>query len=111
MIMTFKIPYIIHFPLHGATAPNGSWPPQYREFTITLRHTALGRIPLDEGSARRRDLYLTTHNSHKRQTCMAHVGFESPIAAREPAPDPRLRPRGHWDRHILQTTGQICIRI
>jgi hypothetical protein len=27
---------------------------------ITLRHTAVGRTPLDEGSARRRDLYLTT---------------------------------------------------
>jgi hypothetical protein len=29
---------------------------------ITLRHThiTVGRTPLDEGSARRRDLYLTT---------------------------------------------------
>jgi hypothetical protein len=31
-----------------------------RGFTITLRHTTLGRTPLDEGPARRRDLYLTT---------------------------------------------------
>jgi hypothetical protein len=39
----------------------------FRGFTITLfRHTTLGRTPLDEGSARRRDLYLTTHNTHKR---------------------------------------------
>jgi hypothetical protein len=40
---------------------------------ITLRDThthTLGRIPLDEGSVRRRDLYLTKHNTHKRQTSM-----------------------------------------
>jgi hypothetical protein len=40
----------------------------YRGFTITLRHTTLGRTPLDEWSARHRDLYLTTHNTHNRQT-------------------------------------------
>ena len=43
----------------------------FRGFTITLfRHITLGRTPLDEGPARRRDLYLTTHNTHKRQTSM-----------------------------------------
>jgi len=34
-------------------------------FTITLRHTKVGRTPLDEWSARCRDLHLTTQ--HKRQ--------------------------------------------
>jgi hypothetical protein len=38
--------------------------------THTLRHTTLCRTPLHEQSARRRDLYLTTHNTHKRQTSM-----------------------------------------
>jgi hypothetical protein len=33
-----------------------------------LRHTTVGRTPLDEGPAHRRDLYLTTHNTHNRQT-------------------------------------------
>jgi hypothetical protein len=28
----------------------------------TVRHPTLSRVPLDDGSARRRDLYLTTHN-------------------------------------------------
>jgi hypothetical protein len=43
----------------------------FRGFTITLfRHITLSRTPLDEGPARRRDLYLTTHNTHKRQTSM-----------------------------------------
>jgi hypothetical protein len=38
----------------------------FRGFTIThcFRHTTLGNTPLDEGPARRRDLYLTTHNTH-----------------------------------------------
>ena len=35
------------FP-HGATAPRGPGPSHYRGFTITLRHTTLGRTPLDE---------------------------------------------------------------
>jgi hypothetical protein len=46
-------------------------------------HTTLGRTPLDERSARRRDLYLTTHNTHKRQTSMPPAGFEHPIPASE----------------------------
>jgi hypothetical protein len=56
----------------------------FRGFTITLcRDTTLGRIPLDEWSARRRDLYLTTHNTHKRQTYMPPAGFEPAIPAGE----------------------------
>ena len=35
----------------------------------TLWYTTVGRTPLDEWSARRRD-YLTAHNTHKRQTPM-----------------------------------------
>jgi len=37
--------------------PRGRRPPHYRGFMITLIHTTLFRTPLDEGSARRRDLY------------------------------------------------------
>ena len=36
----------------------------------THGHThSLGRTPLGERSARRRDLYLTTHNTYKRHPC------------------------------------------
>jgi len=45
---------------HGATAPSRSRPTHYRGFMITLRHTTLGRTPLDEWSARRSGLYLVT---------------------------------------------------
>jgi hypothetical protein len=36
----------------------------------TQRRTTVGRTPLDEWSACRRDLYLKTHNTHNRQTYM-----------------------------------------
>jgi len=49
----------------------------------TQRRTTVDIIPLDEWSARRRDLYLTTHNTHKRQIAMPPVGFEPTISASE----------------------------
>jgi hypothetical protein len=45
------------------------------EFEITLRHITLGRAPPDEWPARRWELYLTTHNTHKRQTFMHLAGY------------------------------------
>ena len=42
----------------------------------TQRRTTVGRTPLNEGSARRKDLYLTTHDTHNRQISMPPVGFE-----------------------------------
>jgi hypothetical protein len=53
-----------------------------QRFTITLRHTTLGRTPLDEESARRSDLYLTTHNTHKRQTSMPPFEPTIPVSER-----------------------------
>ena len=49
----------------------------------TQRRITVGRTPLDEWSARRRDLYLTTHNTHNRQTPKPPVGFEPTISAGE----------------------------
>jgi len=49
----------------------------------TQRRTTVGGTPLGEWSARRRDLYLTTHNTHNRQTSMPPVGFEPTISAGE----------------------------
>jgi hypothetical protein len=58
--------------------------PPLRGFAITLiGHTTLGMTPLDEGSARRRDVYLTIHNTHKRQTSVFPAGFEPTIPAKE----------------------------
>ena len=49
----------------------------------TRRRSTVGSTPLDEWSARRRDLYLTTHDTHNRQTSMPPVGFEPTISAGE----------------------------
>jgi len=43
---------------------------------LHTRNTTVGRTPLDELSGPRRDLYLTKHNTHNRQTSMPPVGFE-----------------------------------
>jgi len=49
----------------------------------TQRSTTVGRTPLNKWSARRRDLYLTTHNTHNRQTSMPPVEFKPTISADE----------------------------
>ena len=49
----------------------------------TQRRITVGRTPLDEGSARRRDLYLTTHNTHNRQISVPPVEFERTISGGE----------------------------
>ena len=49
----------------------------------TQRRSTVGRTPLDESSARRRDLYLTTHDTHNRQIPMPPVGFEPTISVGE----------------------------
>ena len=49
----------------------------------TQRRSTVGRTPLDERSARRRDLYLTTHNTHNRQTSMPPAGFKPTITIGE----------------------------
>ena len=59
------------FFFSGAATQRGSWPPHSRGFLDhTQRRTTVGRTPLDEWSTRRRDLYLTTHNTRNRQTSM-----------------------------------------
>ena len=75
--------YIIFF-FFGAATQRGSWPPHSWGFLDhTQRRTTVGRTLLDEWSARRRDHYLTTHNTHNRQTSMPQVGFEPTISAGE----------------------------
>jgi hypothetical protein len=63
--------------------PSRPRPPHYCGSEITLRHSILGRTPVDEWSDRRRDLYLTTHNTHDRQTSMPSAGFQPAIWERE----------------------------
>jgi len=74
---------VTDFIFHGTTEPSDPRPPHYWGFTITLRHTTVDKTPLDEWPARRRDLCLTTHNTHNRKTFMLRTGFEPAIPASE----------------------------
>jgi hypothetical protein len=49
----------------------------------TQRRNTSGRTSLDEWSARRKDLCLTTHNTRNRQISMPPGGFEAMISAGE----------------------------
>jgi hypothetical protein len=65
----------------GSAAQRGLWLCSFTRFLDhTQRRATVGRTPLDEWSARRRDLCLTTHN---RQTSMPPMGFDPTIAAGE----------------------------
>jgi hypothetical protein len=70
------------FFVFGATAPQWGRGSSFTRFlNRTHRRTTVRRTPLDERSARRRDLYLTTLNN--RQTSVPPVGFEPTISAGE----------------------------
>jgi hypothetical protein len=57
----------------------------------THRRTTVGRTPVDEWSARSRDLYLTTHNIVERHI-RAPGGIRTHSLSRRAAADVLLRP-------------------
>ena len=73
-------------------------------FLMFLEHTQLrstvGRTLLDKWSARRRDLYLTTHDTLNRQKSMPPVGFEPKISAGE-------RPQPLNRKHFLHALTSL----
>jgi len=72
---------VVFFPLWRCGPTRAMASSFFRFLDHTQRHITVGRTPLDEWSARRRDLYLTTHNTRNRQTSMPQVGFEPTISA------------------------------
>ena len=72
--------------------------------SISARHTTVSRSPLDELSARRKDLYLTTHNTHNRQTSM-------PLAEFEPAIPSSELPQTHALDRAANGTGDVILVI
>ena len=58
-------------------------------------------LPLVERSAQRLNLYLTTHNIHKRQTSMVLAGFE-------PANPGSERPQTHALDRATTEIGLLC---
>jgi hypothetical protein len=72
----------IFFSCDAATQ-RGSWPHSWGFLDHTQRHTTVGRSSLDKWSVRRRDLYLTIHNTHNRQTSVPPLGLEPTISEGE----------------------------
>jgi len=76
---------VIHlfFSFYGVTGPQWAMVSSLSRLDITLRHNTISRTPLDEWSARRRDLYLTKRNTRKSRTSMSLAGFAPAIPASE----------------------------
>ena len=70
----------VHFPsfFNSHSGPG----PRLWDCLITLRHTTHGRTPLEEWAVRRRDLYVTKHNTHKRQNI--HAPSVSKLQSQKP---------------------------
>ena len=72
---------------------------------VSWSHTTTHHIrwtPLNEWSVRRRDLYLTTHNTHNRQISMPRVGFEPTISSGE-------RPKTYALDRAATGTGRLTL--
>jgi hypothetical protein len=76
----------------GTTAHSGPGPPHSRRTTV-------GKTPLDEWSACRRDLYLTRQNTTDTH---APDGIRNHNLSRRAAADLRLRPHGQWGPAMKQ---------
>jgi len=74
--------HVIYFFIHESTA-TVSLGLLVVEISTLHWHTALGRTPLDERSARRTDLYPKRHKTVKTQTSIPPAGFEPAIRASE----------------------------
>jgi len=81
----------------GSNSPQWARATSFTRFLDhTRRHTTVGRTPLDEWSARRRDLYLTTQYSQETEI-HAPCGIWTHNQSKRAAADSRFRPRGDWD--------------
>jgi len=72
----------------------------------TQRRTTVGRIRLDGWSARRRELNLTTHNTHNRDI-HAPGGIRTHDLSRRAAAELRLRPAINVIHICVLVSGKI----
>ena len=87
----------------GAKAPQWAMASSFTRFLDhPQRHITVGRTPLDEGSARRRDLYLTTHNTHNRHPLLP-ARFEPAIPTGE-------RPQTYALDRTATGTGEVVLK-
>jgi hypothetical protein len=65
-----------------------------------VTHSTINSTPLDEWSACRRCLHLTTRNTYKRKTRIYKAGFEPVFPTSERPQTHDLDPHHHWDRPV-----------
>ena len=71
----------------------------------TVGYSKLGRTPLDEWSARRRDLYLTTHNTQNRKTSTLPTGFDPAVQAVEQPQTYAIDGAATWISCLVHSTS------
>jgi len=102
MLLLSYLYYLILFFVPVALLPNAVYGLIILRFLDhPQRRTTVYRTPLDERSARRRDLYLATHETHNRQTSMPPGDIRTYSLSKRDAPELRLRRRGHRDLHLV----------
>ena len=90
-------------------SPSGPRPIHCSGFEVTLRHTTLGRTPLDKWSSRRRHLYLTTLTRDRHPCPRQDLNPQSQQAS-GPRPTPwSARPTGSAStlRYYIKNVGWI----
>ena len=100
MCYQLRVYVLTHFFLPWRNSPSGPRLPRCRGFITTL-----GRTPPDEWSAEtQRPLPDNTQHSQEKDI---HVPgwIRTHNPSKRAAAVPRLRPRGHWDRHVLIYTS------
>jgi hypothetical protein len=83
-----------------SVASSGPGPPHCRGFTITPRHARLGRTPLYEWSARRRDLSSKKKAKKKKPDIHVAGGIRTLNHNKRAAADPSFRSCCYFDREI-----------
>jgi len=97
------------FSFLGATALQWVMAPSFTRFLDhTQQCTEVGGTSLDEWSARSRDLYLTTHNTHNRHTSIPSDGIQTLHLRRRAAAELCLGPSGHRDRIDSRGKWKYC---
>jgi hypothetical protein len=105
--LSWSLPY--SFPLLCRDSPTRAQ--VSRPHTITHTHTT-GTTPLNERSARRRGRYLHKTQHSQETDTRALGGIRTHDPSKRSAADPRLGPRGHWDRppcsHCSMSIASQC---
>jgi hypothetical protein len=106
MYVLYNILKILKSPLSGATASRGSGPPHYHGFTIVLICTIFSQ---DSSRWMTGPMQRPDNTQHSQETDIhARGGIRTHNPSKPTAADPRLRPRGHWDRSKFLNTVSIC---